>query len=569
MSEPRLALQADTLPFPSGIFVRYRRFLPWLSLIFILAIYLFALARLRPTNFFGQMEDDSLYFSSAREIARGHGYIMPSIPGAPPATKYPILYPWMLSWVWRLNPRFPENLSWAVALNAGFGVLYVTASFVFLRRLKGLNDAAALILTSFCAIHPVVLVLSADLMSDIPFAALTLSACILAPRAIETASTKRTVLTGVLSGLSILLRTLGIPVACGLFVAIALRGGWRKSLVFATSLSPFLFLSVGSSLLIKPALLPNSTSICAGSWRMTWLYYTSYTAYWRADTLSNHVLWPILKNGIWTTLTQSGSYFVNPTGVRPALFAVMLLVFLSAIAARGLIRQAQDAGWQPVHVSLAFYILPVLVWDYANAERFLIPFLPLLAAGMWIEGQHLIGLIKAAAAKKNAIEAKAAAFFFCLIGAALILGTVLSWRRGTMFLMHNSDVRASLSSQKQEAYAWLRQNTSPDARILAYEDASLFLYAGRQAMRSTIFSPAGYYHPEILDSELSCLISSAEPIAAKYLVVSEDDFDIEWEPARSSGKSKEREIEQSRNALYRSPQGTVRIYDLNASATHP
>jgi 4-amino-4-deoxy-L-arabinose transferase-like glycosyltransferase len=565
MNELRLPLQVDLPHYPLRFFVRYRRFFLWLGFIIILMIYLFALAKLHPTNFFGQMEDDSLYFSSAREIGRGHGYIVPNLPGTPPATKYPILYPWILSWVWRLNPRFPDNLSWAVALNAGFGAMYLTASFVFLRRLKGLNDTAALILTAFCAIHPVILALSADLMSDISFAAFTLTACVLASKAIErTGDGKTAFFSGLLSGLSILLRTLGVPVALGMLVAIAFRGGWRKSTLFAASIAPFLFLLGARMWFIKPPLEPITVSTCAGSWKMTWLYYTSYTAYWKADALSNHVIWPILKNGVWTTLTQPGSYFVDPTGVRPALFAVMLLVFLSAIAIRGLLRQAQAGGWQPIHLALAFYLLPVLVWDYANAERFLIPFLPLLAAGMWIEGQHLVGLVKSTTRKQDGMEAKAAACFFCLIGCALLLGTALSWRRGTTFLVHNSQARASILVEKRQAYAWLRENTSSDAKVLAYEDASLFLYTGRQAMRPTIFSPAGYYRPEILDSELSCLMSSGTPIEAEYLLVSDDDFSIEWEPARSGGKSKEKEIEHSRDPLYRSSQGSVRIYKLDA-----
>ena len=94
------------------------RILPWIVLGCILAVYVICIAFLHPTNFFGLTEDDSIYFSSAREIAQGHGYILPHIPGTPAATKYPILYPWILSWVWRLSPNFPANLSWAVAIDA-------------------------------------------------------------------------------------------------------------------------------------------------------------------------------------------------------------------------------------------------------------------------------------------------------------------------------------------------------------------------------------------------------------------------------------------------------------------
>jgi 4-amino-4-deoxy-L-arabinose transferase-like glycosyltransferase len=541
---------------------RFWRILPWVGLVCVLALYAYRVASIHPTNFFGQMEDDSIYFSSAREIAQGRGYTMPNLPGTPPATKYPILYPWLLSWVWRLNPNFPANLSWAVALNVVFGMVYLTAAFVFLRKLTGLNDLTALMITAFCSLHPLILVLSADLMSDLAFAAFTLVACVLASQAVENdTGLGTTFFCGLLSGISILLRTLGVPVALGLFVAIALRSGWRKSIAFALTVLPFFALFVGRSLLIKPALLPLATSVsCPNSWRMTWLYYTSYTAYWKADALSNHVFWDVLKNGIWTAFIQPALYFVDPTGVRPAVIAVVFLVFLSAIAIRGLFRQVQWEGWKPIHFAFGFYLLPLLPWDYANFERFLIPFLPLIAAGMWIETVHLVSLVRSAIRKQSGFGAKIAAFFFLLLGCSVLVGAALSWRKGTGILVRNSQLRAALLPEKQQAYAWLRENTPADARVLAYEDASSFLYSDRKTIRPSIFSPAGYYRPEILTSEVSCLISSAAAIDANYWIVADDDFSIEWEPAHSDAIAKEREMERSLPTSFRSAGGRVRIY---------
>src|SRR5258705_952975 len=109
----------------------------WIALSAILVGYVFFVIHLHPTNFFGLSEDDTLYFSSAKAIAEGHGYILPSVPVAPPATKYPILYPWLLSRVWRWNGSFPANLFAAVALNLAFGVAYLISPFFFLPKLPG------------------------------------------------------------------------------------------------------------------------------------------------------------------------------------------------------------------------------------------------------------------------------------------------------------------------------------------------------------------------------------------------------------------------------------------------
>lgn len=537
---------------------------PWSVLLCVLAVYAICVTLLHPTNFFGMMEDDSIYFSSAREIALRHGYVTPSLPGHPPATKYPVLYPWLLSWVWRWNPHFPANLAWAVALNVFFGLLFLTAAFVFLRRLKGVGDGGALILTAFCAVHPAILAQSSYLMADMSFAALALMALIYADRAM-TENRLSAVACGLLCGCSVLLRTMGVPVAVGILVALLLRKRWRSGLLFVAGTAPFASILLAHALATKPTVSPAvGTTVCADSWRATWLYYTSYTSYWKTDVLSHHVLWPVLQNGIWTTITQPGSYFVDPTGVRPAILAVVLLVVLSSIAMRGLVRLAQGEGWRPAHLALAFYLLPVVLWDYANAERFLIPFLPLLAAGMWTEVRHLVLMVRESIRKQHGSDAKLATVFFCLVGAALLFGTFLSLRKGIVQLQRNSQVRAAMLSEKREAYAWLRDNVAPDAKVVAYEDASLYLYTARRAIRPTIFSPAGYYRPEVLDHELSCLLSSAVPSGADYWLVSSDDFAVEWEPAHSRARSGEREVETAMPLLFASSQHRIRIYALAA-----
>src|SRR5208282_6799199 len=95
--------------------------------------YLVLVLRLHPLNYFGVFHDDSIYFSSARALAAGQGYIFPNLPGSPPATKYPFLYSYILSWVWRLNPHFPANLSAAIAITMTFALAFVVLSFVLIR----------------------------------------------------------------------------------------------------------------------------------------------------------------------------------------------------------------------------------------------------------------------------------------------------------------------------------------------------------------------------------------------------------------------------------------------------
>src|SRR5262245_15275663 len=66
-------------------------------LIPVYLIYLFAPA-------IGYMHDDGVYLVTARSLARGHGYLIESLPGSLPQTKYPILYPAVISILWKWIP---------------------------------------------------------------------------------------------------------------------------------------------------------------------------------------------------------------------------------------------------------------------------------------------------------------------------------------------------------------------------------------------------------------------------------------------------------------------------------
>jgi hypothetical protein len=539
------------------------RLLPWIALLVIVVGYLLLVVHLHPTNFFGLSQDDTLYFSSAMAIAEGRGYILPSVPGTPPATKYPILYPWLLSGVWRWNPSFPANLSLALALNLSFGAAYLSAAFVFLRRLPGFNNVVALVLTAACAVNPRVLFLSANLMSDIPFAAFALGACIMAAKANDKEASAATVtMSAIFSGLSLLVRAMGLPIAAGLFVAIAVRNGRKRAIVFAAYVLPFIVALLWRSIALAPQMPPFTGPHCSQSWRMTWLYYTRYAGFWREDVLSHGVFYQTAGGNIVSTLLQPASYFVNRTFLQPPVLALILVVSLSAVAIRGIFRLGNPAGWQPIHFALGLSLLPILVWNYAALDRFLLPFLPLICAGTWVEVRRIWSQLQTS---RNANgEQRIAAGFFCVVAIALLWSIGVSWWGEVYALARISQSRAALLDERREAYAWLEQRTPPDSRVLAYEDAIAFLYSHRQGLRPVIFSPSGIYRPEILASELDCIVSSAKPIGANYWLVSDDDFGYEWEPASSRGREKEKGMERTLNPVFRSAHGGVRIYQLDA-----
>ncbi len=202
-------------------------------------------------------------------------------------------------------------------------------------------------------------------------------------------------------------------------------------------------------------------------------------------------------------------------------------------------------------------------------QRFLIPFLPLFAACLWLEGKQVAGRLMAALRGPRPVVEKVFASTFAALMVALILG--MTWnsvggdRAQTRKL---SQDRAALLVEKREAYEWLRHNSPDDARVIATEDVCVYLYAGRQAIEHIEFSPAGLYDPALFTKDLDHMTDVAKAIGAAYWLASSDDTERQWIATRPLLAARLDQIESVLPELFRSQGGRVRIYGLGC-VQHP
>ena len=82
----------------------------------------------------GHGSDDGVYWVTAKAIATGQGYRVPSLPGNPYAVKYPPLFPAFLSMAWLIYPAFPANVRLAAAMQALLLPIYLALLLAVLRR---------------------------------------------------------------------------------------------------------------------------------------------------------------------------------------------------------------------------------------------------------------------------------------------------------------------------------------------------------------------------------------------------------------------------------------------------
>jgi hypothetical protein len=545
----------------------HRRFIAWIILIAIFSAYIISIVRLHPTNIFGLSEDDAIYFTSAQALAQGHGYILPSIPGTPSATKYPILYPLILSAVWRLSPSFPGNLVLAIAVTVAFGIWFIAAVFFFFHSFKTLSDAECLVLTAFCALHPLVIFYGGSILSDIPFAALALTAMILADKAIhEGSGTPYVVMCAVFAGLSILMRLFGLPIVAGIIAAAIARRMWKPLLVFIASISPFVLIVAWRILhpvtSIAPVSGPSASSL---GWAHTWAYYTSYWTMWKISVPNIHIFWAMLQNNGVLTVSGPANFFLAPMFVHNTLFGRATVAVIGLVTLAGIVRHGKLREWSAVHFSLPFYLAAVLLWNYADANnRYLLPYWPLFAAGLWLELRHLLKLI---AAQLSTARAGLDKIVVMLLGGpvlVLMCAIAVNYMWGTRELMRQeSGRRGALLKGKQAAYDWLAKNAAPDARVVAYEDPSVYLYSGRMAMRPIFFSTAEQFDAARLTQALMHIGDVPQAIGADYWIASADDFQNEWPSATAGARQFLSQLAESFAMVYHSSDDRVHVYSLN------
>ena len=241
----------------------------------------------------------------------------------------------------------------------------------------------------------------------------------------------------------------------------------------------------------------------------------------------------------------------------------MLAIALSFVVVKGVVGQVRAFGWHPAHSALVFTIPFALVWNYTLMDRFLLPFLPIFLAGAYREVQWVLRATREVIRSARPRLERLVSVVMTLGVVALSAYTVshLVWF-GPAAAARGRQHRESLAARKQEAYQWIRSHTARTDRVIAYEDAVLFLYTGRQAFRPIAFSTAAFYRQDkgILDRDLDRLTDTARAISARYWMVAPDDFRLDG--GEEMILDHMNRLLASYPVAFASEDGSVKIYDI-------
>jgi hypothetical protein len=499
------------------------RLVPLIGLPVIIALYATLVFALHPANLFGLIHDDSLYFSSAKALAEGRGYILPSLLGTPAATKYPVLYSLILSAIWKLNPSFPANVIWAVCLNLVIGSAFICFSYLFCRNCLGLGRLSALLVTAFCGLHGLTVFYSALLMSDVLFAALVLGSFLLIAQSVSADNWTYSCGAGLVAGLACLCRTAGLPLVGGILVYFVVSRMWKRAGAFCAGCLPVL---AANALLLRTAkpIPPVSFSPEFPGWIQTWHYYTSYEAFRALDSPTISLKLSFFMNQVLYLIAAIPGYLLSPLSeANIALWLIATLgIFVLAVA--GIASSIRAPQARPAFAALVCYTAVLLAWDFPDWERFLLPFLPLFAAVIGNQafawGSSAWRIVKSRQDLYSRSLATAGLAFLGLVSACTAVNFLHTSR--TAFFAKSRE-RGDLQRERLQAYDWLRTHTKPEETLIANDDVVTFLYTGRQTITPISPLPAGLYDPSRRQKDLAHFWDTAHVLGASYWLTDNDE----------------------------------------------
>jgi hypothetical protein len=416
---------------------------------------------------FGDIHDDSIYYVSAKSLAAGD-YRIESLPTRPFQTKYPPLYPLLLSIAWRVNPNFPANLPIAAWIS-WLALPLMLSLLAALYPRMGIAGWRAWLLLILLAVNPYVITFSSRLLSELWFTALLAGVLLLVERAAKTeARVAWAVAGGLLAGIAYLMRSAGIVLLASGFVYLWMRGRRRKAVVFAGVMLPF----VGAWTLWARLHQLHTDDIAL-------IYYTDYFRYEIINVTIHNlhlVLWKNLDG-----LVSSLGYLMLPN-VTSSLFMKILAELIGVAMISGIVRLVRSGKAVHYAIFAAGASFMLVIWHFPPNERFVLPLAPLAFAGLVTEMEHFTIMARAGLKHREASQRVAAGVMLSL-AALMFAGAVgLQAYVGGAFLGETANEYRKRNIDYRGAYAWIRANLPQDAALLAYNDPVLYLYTGRHSI---------------------------------------------------------------------------------------
>jgi hypothetical protein len=429
----------------------------------------------------GVFHDDAIYVITAKALAEGDGYRLINLPGAPPQTKYPMLFPAVLAIIWKLWPVFPDNLIAMQMVSLVAAAAAMALTYLYLVRFAYCSRLTAGVAVLLALSTPTVLYVSTLTLSEMLFALLLVIALWRVESELRRSSAPiaAQIVTGLILGAPYHCRTVGLPVA---LVAIAVLA-WRRK--------PVLWTLAGCLMTVVPWIA--WTAVAAVRWRTDPIigYYTDYVAGWSPFTAQgltaasiNAVL--ICRDAVGLMLSGINVTLTN-VGMRVGQWLVLPGAFVLAF----IVRQAFRARLLPC--CLSAYLAMMCFWPWLP-WRFLVPVLPYLIVYVGESFGAIGGPVLSPSPRRYVAAAMAAGILAFNLTGVRAAGLV-SHRAGYPYHFAPDGTTPVIAwSSFEDMFSWVRAHTSEKDILASGLDTMLSLYTGRRALRPWIHRPEALFY---------------------------------------------------------------------------
>jgi hypothetical protein len=449
----------------------------------------------------GVFHDDGIYAVTAKSLATGRGYRIVSLPGEIAQTKYPFLFPALLAAVWKIAPRFPENLIWLKLVPLACALLWGALGYRLLRENTG-SAPLSLALTGLMAVSPWVLFLGTALLSETLFAA-TLTGTLLLLSRIERGNSSWTTLVGValVASAAFLTRTVGVVAVVTGVLILWDRGRRKQMLVFglicASLCGPWVWWQAHQN---PGAIEPYLSAANYESWNIVLDFTPAQKAHILVENLISALLAPAVLMGV--PATGWGAGLVLLAG------GLVLIGWAMQLASR----------FRVCEIFVALYTGVIVLWAWPPA-RFLAPLLPLLLLYGYLGVQGVCRVLRVSARGTRAVSASIA--ILCMVQSGWVLAetAALAHETGAVPVpnMAQDDWR-----ETARMLEWVTSHTAADAVLMGNLDPVLYLYTGRKSVRGFLQDPFLLHYSNSKDSlplgSVDDMLSAIERYGVTYLI---------------------------------------------------
>jgi len=417
--------------------------------------------------------DDGIYALLAQSLADGEGYRLASLPVDVPGVKYPPLYPMSLAPFWLLSGTQEAALD---AMKLANGVYIGAAAALFALLLIDLGIlvtplALAVALLGFAAAS--MMLVASGLLSEPLYLVLLFLVLWLSDRTTETPTPGRLVVIGVLAGLVLLTRTVGVAALGAVLAATWHRYGRRQALVAGAAAllvaAPWILYALLRSGRVPELLVPGY-----GSYGRLYLALIAEAPVAALD---------VAVSNLGAILQTLGGKLVPEAGATLESLVGAALIALAALGSRRIYRQAPATAAYPW-----LYLVLVTLWVFPPF-RFVFILFPLLLA---LGAVGFLALADRAGQKAKARLGKGVRIAILAVGAAALvhqayleLGAVRArvWDGGQLMK----------SAAAREVVDWVNENTERDD-VVAFEfDPLIALHTGRRAVPNNYVPVHSWY----------------------------------------------------------------------------